>query len=551
MRRVMQARRPRLAELGVFLLVVALPLIFTPFSTSPFGDPKLVMLSAGSLCLVAAGLPWDRRTALAGGVLVGVATLAAAFGVDPTKGLTAQPDSTGTGLILFVCVAVLASIGAALPAVLRRQSMRWYIAGATGVAGVGIAYRLAAPAFEELFPGKGLIGSTMGNQVFAVALTASALGALLTADPADHGRLWWVQLAVLSAGIASFGQRSSIALVVLAIIVALWRRPDVRRRTWRASAVVAVVMLAWQALSPLMSSPGQVVAELQSLENERQRFVMWRVGLESVADRPVLGWGPGSTQSAYMANASPADIEITTRGYGDAHNVVVATLVEMGALGLIAMALLGGLLAWRARARAPDRAAAFAGAVIMLASWLIEPAHPALTPLLFFFTAIAGPISDDGAGDERHGATRGVPLVAAALLVVATAVTVQMLAAATLERWGRTYGETWALEGALRIQPWRLSSTERLAVSLALDGRAGDEAAAARARDLIAEAVVDHPWDPDVRLVAADVATLLRDEAVARGWVDAHLHRFPGDAPGIAGTEAGDAVLGQNAAQGA
>lgn len=551
MRRVMQARRPRLAELGLFLLVVALPLIFTPFSTSPFGDPKLVMLSAGSLCLVAAGLPWDRRTALAGAVLVGVATLAALFGVEPMKGLTAQANSTGTGLIVFVCIAVLASVGAALPAALRRRSMAWFINGATAVAVVGIAYRLASRAIEELFAGRGLIGSTMGNEVFAIALTASALGALLASDPGEGARAWWFKLTILSAGTAAFGQRSSIAFVVIAILVALWRRPDVRRRIWRASAVVVVVMLAWQALSPLMSSPGEVVAELQSLENERQRFVMWRVGLESVADRPVLGWGPGSTQSAYMANASPADIEITTRGYGDAHNVVVATLVEMGALGLIAMALLGGLLAWRARARSTDRAAAFTAAAIVLASWLIEPAHPALTPLLFFLAAIAGPISDDRTGEDAHRAIRAVPFVAAALLVLATAVTLQMLAAATLERWGRTYGETWALEGALRVQPWRLSSAERLAVSWALDGRAGDEAAAARARDLIAQAVDDHPWDTDVRLVAADVETLLRDEAAARGWVDAHLDRFPGDAPGIAGAEAGDAVLGQNAAQGA
>ena len=49
MRQVMQARRPQLAELGLFLLVVALPLVFTPFSASPFGDPKLVVLTLAGL----------------------------------------------------------------------------------------------------------------------------------------------------------------------------------------------------------------------------------------------------------------------------------------------------------------------------------------------------------------------------------------------------------------------------------------------------------------------------------------------------------------------
>ncbi|HEX7247364.1 MAG TPA: O-antigen ligase family protein [Actinomycetota bacterium] len=547
----MQARRPRLAELGVFLLVVALMLIFTPFSTSPFGDPKLVVLSAASLCLVAAGLPWDRRTALAGGVLVGVATLAGLFGVEPTKGLTAQADSTGTGLILFVCIAVLASIGAALPPVLRHRSVRWYIGGAAAVAVVGIAYRLASPMFEELFPDKGMIGSTMGNQVFAVALTASALGALLTTDPGVGPRAWWITLVVLAGGIASFGQRSSIAFVVIAIVVALWRRPDARRRIWKAAVVVAMTMVVWLALSPLMPSPGRVAAELQTLSNERQRLVLWRVGLESFADRPLLGWGPGSTRSAYLANASPADIDITTRRYGDAHNVIVATLTEMGSLGLLAMAALGGLLVWRARARSTERAAAFTVAAILLSSWLIEPAHPALTPLLFFFMAIAGPVSDDASAGERRRIERVVPLVAATLLMIATAVTVQMLVAATLERWGRTYGETWALEGALRIQPWRLSSAQRLAVSWALDGRAGDEAAADRARELIAEAVDDHPWDPDVRLVAADVETLLRHEAAAEAWIQSHIERFPGDAEGLARAEIGGSLPTQNASPGA
>ena len=57
----MPARRPQLAELGLFLLVVALPLVFTPFSTSPFGDPKLVILVGGSLALWGSGLPLDRR----------------------------------------------------------------------------------------------------------------------------------------------------------------------------------------------------------------------------------------------------------------------------------------------------------------------------------------------------------------------------------------------------------------------------------------------------------------------------------------------------------
>ncbi|MET0800264.1 MAG: hypothetical protein ABWZ53_03730, partial [Actinomycetota bacterium] len=86
LRQVMQARRPQLAEIGLFLLVVVLPLVFTPFSASPFGDGKLVVLAGGCLALVASGLAADRRIAIAGGALVVATLLAALSGVDPLEG---------------------------------------------------------------------------------------------------------------------------------------------------------------------------------------------------------------------------------------------------------------------------------------------------------------------------------------------------------------------------------------------------------------------------------------------------------------------------------
>jgi hypothetical protein len=41
-----------------------------------------------------------------------------------------------------------------------------------------------------------------------------------------------------------------------------------------------------------------------------------------------------------------------------------------------------------------------------------------------------------------------------------------------------------------------------------------------------------------VRLWAADVETLLRDDAAAEAWIEEHLERFPGDVPGASGSEA-------------
>jgi hypothetical protein len=536
MRQVMPARRPQLADLGLFLLVVALPLVFTPFSASPFGDPKLIVLVAGCLCLVASGLAADRLTAYAGCALVAVTVMAAAFGVDPLRGLTAQANSGGSGLITIVCVVVVASVGAAMPEDLRRRAMRWFVAAGVVVAVAGIAYRLAPGVFEGPLPGGGLSGSTLGNRVFAAAFVAAAIGALLVAQPtSETSTRWWSALVVMSLGVASFDQRSSLILPVAAGLVALWRVPGSRARVNRGVIVVASMLIVWQLVDPLLPSPGRLDQQLSSLTSERARLAMAEVGVRSTAERPLLGWGPGSVRSAHIATASPTELAISGRGVGDAHNLFVNTMIELGVVGLAAMLFLVGLLAKRALPRAPDNAMAFVAATVMALYAMIEPISLVLTPLLFLFLAMAGPVSGDllGARWRSHAAGRVARTAVGLSLAVAMLVSLQMLGASALERWGRRYGEIWAFDDALRVQPWRISAAQQLSVLLAVDARSGDVDAGERARAVIADAVADHPWDADVRLTAADVETLLRDDEAAAAWIREHLERFPSDAQAV------------------
>ncbi len=115
------------------------------------------------------------------------------------------------------------------------------------------------------------------------------------------------------------------------------------------------------------------------------------------------------------------------------------------------------------------------------------------------------------------------------VLSLSLVVSLTMIAGATFERWGRHYGEEWAYRAALRVQPWRLTSTEQLALQLAAQGRAGDEQAGAEAKRIIAEGVERFPWDVNVRVWAADVDTLLNDPAGSRAWRRQHVERFPAD----------------------
>jgi hypothetical protein len=45
----------------------------------------------------------------------------------------------------------------------------------------------------------------------------------------------------------------------------------------------------------------------------------------------------------------------------------------------------------------------------------------------------------------------------------------------------------------------------------------------------MSEGISDRPWDPDQRITASRVDTLLNDPAGARAWLSQQLERFPGD----------------------
>ena len=529
-----------MADLGVFLLIVAAPLVFTPFSQSPFGDPKLVVTAAAAMALWAAGFPRVRSLAWAVGSWVGVTAIAALTGVDPSRGLTAQTEGEGGGLIVILICAVVLLSGAGSSERHREVARRWFVITCTAIGVFGILVRVMPGTFAEV-GSLSLIGATMGNQLFAGALLAAGMVAAM----GDRNQPLSRQLplvALLALATATFGERSAIALPVIGLLVFLSRA----RIPWRRAAALAICVLgvlgAWQVIADHLPTGGRGASlTITRQETDAERFTVWRVLLTRAAmDRPVLGWGPASTQSAYLANATVDEVHRTTRQWADAHDLPLETLVTTGVLGLLALLAVLGLAGIRALRGPPERAWALGAAAVLGAFSLIEPVNLVLTPLLFFFLGMAGPpVGEPGTTTEpaepvwEARAARVAHALTGLALGAALLVSLLMMTGATLERWGREYGEAWAYRDALRVQPWRVSSTEQLALLLALDGRSGDTAAAAEARRLMADAVAAHPWNVDLRPRAADVETLLQDPAASAAWIQAHLARFPGDLAGL------------------
>jgi O-antigen ligase len=548
----MEAERPRFAEIGAFLLVVALPLVFTPFSVSPFGDPKLVVLVAAALVLWMARLPGDRTLVIAAALWVAVTAVAALLGVEPSRSLVAPTDSSGGGLVLTLCCAVIVVRGASMGGALLDRIRRWALVTAFVVGGLGFLVRLFPTLTTDMLGWKdaSFIGSTMGNQLFAVALLSASLGAAIVLDRPIRDRL--VVCGVLTLLVASFGERSALVLPLVVAAATLWRS----RRPWREALAITVTILvaivAWQAIDPLLPDrPKHVGATLAPLTGEATdagRQTAWRSIGAGVLDRPILGWGPGTSQAVYLASGDPEQVRNAGREWADGHDIFLETAAGTGFLGLAALVFLLVVVGTRAFRCPPERAWAFGAAAGLGAYALVEPLNLVLTPLLFLYLGIVAHRSSE---QPMWRAPTVARIATGVLLWSALVVSILVLSASTLERWGRTYGETWAFRAALAVQPWRLSASERLALQLALDGRAGDEAAAREAKDTLASDVSRFPWDVNVRLFASDVDLILNDPSGAAVWRRAQIDRFPGDRDLLDATDRSAGVVGPTETSGA
>ena len=535
----MDARRPKALEAGLFLVIVVLPLVFTPFTMGPFGDPKTVVLALGALLIWLGGVPIDRQLAIIATTWAAITILATAAGVDPAAGLVSTATGRAGGTLLTICCAALLVCGAGLPRDLVARVRGWLVWTGVAVSTLLLAYRLVPEVVGQIAPKVSFIGASLGNQLFAAAFVAAAMAAAATGGDPPRRRL--LLLAVMTAAVASTSERSSLVLPIVALAVASWRA----REGWgrRAAGVVVVLgtLALWQLVDPVLpgeAPPESALHQLGNSATDPGRLVLWQVSARAWLDRPILGWGSGATLSAYLHEASPAEVAESGRGWEDAHNLVLEAAVSTGIFGALALLALLGSAALRSLRSPPAEAWAMGVAAGLGAYSLVEPLNLVLTPLLFL---AAGVVASRAVPARRHApapapaparspapARAGRTLVAV-MLGICVALGLVAFAASTFEREGYAYGDVAALRTSLRLQPWRLSAREELAIQLATMGRAGVEDAAEEAAATIAAGVEDRPWDPNVRITAAWVSTLLNDPEGARAWLQDQLERFPGD----------------------
>ena len=522
-------RRPRLLELGVALLVVAVPLVFLPMSDSPFVDVKLTLALAAVLCLWAGGVRVDRTLAIVIWAWVGSMALSMVTGVDAWISL-AGVDSNAGGLVLLGASAYALAAGAALPRSLVDRIPRWLFAATIPVSVVAVVWRFAPDMLLVLGRNMTYDGATLGHPVFLSGLTAAAVAAAVGVRL--RHRAWFVAALILIASALSLSaKRSGLIAVVVGLVVALVRTRAGRARSALIVGVVVGTLAVWGVASSFVPA-GEELSGVQRFEQLDSDSAAARVHITKAlvrawADRPILGWGVGNTWTGYLKHATFEDVEVAHRGIADAHNILLGTAAATGTVGLVALLALIGVVVRRAWKGPRQLGWAAGAAAALFLTHLLQPVHTSLTPLMFLLAGIAAgsPGPARAARTPARVGRAAVGLLLSAGLLLSTLV----LASSVLDRWGRSYNSTWALRTAMTLAPGRLWPVQALAVYRAQDAAAGDAAAGREVLGLIDGALERHPLNPDSRMIAVQAGLMMNDPEYARMWLQRQMEVFPSD----------------------
>lgn len=517
---------------GLMLVVVGVPLVLTPFTTAPFSDGKLVLLLAGTLLVVIGcrGSEPDPKLVTPAAIFIAVELLAAAAGVDPMRSLLGL-EQGGDSVLLLCCAATLLVTASTIPEEVVARLPRWFVGVGLAIATVEILYRTVPGAVAAAVPDLSLVGSTLGNPVFAAAILSVSLAVVVSRWKLTSFATVACLVAIAS-GLGTVGERSAYLVPLVAVTVALWRRRPGIGRSLLVVGLVAGTLAAWIAIGrvlPASQTSVSPVVEFETSAAEQARFAVYSADVKGFLHRPFLGWGPGNTWSAYVSSASPREMATAGRGWADAHDLFLEVAVGSGVLGVAALAWLLLAALRRARGMPPERSWIVASAIALGLFQLGEPVNVVVTPTLFLLLGMCLMPRAREREPSRSPSVRGASIACVGLLSAGLVLCAVAFAASTLEQWGRGYGELWADRASHTVAPWRVTAGENLAVRLAVDGRSGDAAAGREALALSRGLVAAHPSDPTVRLTASDVARLLLRPERADAWAAAQLRTFPSD----------------------
>lgn len=133
-------------------------------------------------------------------------------------------------------------------------------------------------------------------------------------------------LLVLGGGIAVASSRGSFLAITFAFVYLLIRS---RQRIAIGAVALCGVGVALAIYSNVLSRFSNALST-----GGAGREDIWRVGIAAFKEHPLIGWGFGNFQYAFDRAFTLVSEHYYTHWHRDAHNIVIATSVELGVVGL-------------------------------------------------------------------------------------------------------------------------------------------------------------------------------------------------------------------------
>ena len=387
-----------------------------------FWSPRFALLAVeaavGLPVLVALLRSDGRRPAVA--ALAFAAWALVAFAWAPNRTLAFWGSFLwGTGALFVLALVGCWAIGVAAGPRATVWIEKALLVGAGANAVVAVLQMTTDLSSFQLWRVDGRSSGLWGNPVY---LSGFLVGAVWLVVPRLRTRpaVWGAFTVLLACALQVAGGRFATALLALAVAGA-WRVTG-----GRVAALLAMCLGAGLLLGAgLARQHGGVSvasrASVAAASGVTPRLESWASARHAVAERPVVGHGPGRFRAATgpFRTLRLAQEEGPDRLYADAHNLVVEYAVTTGLPGLALLLAWTGLAVRRAGWRAP-----LAGfALLVLAMHLVEPQNVGLTPLAFLTLGAAAPLGVAPGSllpIGLRGAAVGAGVVLAAVMLLGT-----------------------------------------------------------------------------------------------------------------------------------
>ena len=349
------------------LLSLALVAMFIPIEEVALIDGLgTISRTAAILFAVTYGLPRLGQLTLramprAGWLYVAWAILSLGWAISPNAAIAELP----TLLQLFILAILVADFVVHRPEIVR--PVLWvYSLSATATALIAGAAYLTGAVSDD----RGVALSGQDPAQFAALLLPALVFGLFEMFEGKQRILGAMVAVITSLGVIVSGTRGAWFAAVVIVLLFILPRFSVRRRVVAVGTVLVLMGVLYQV-------PGvaNLIAERTGTAlstGGAGRTDIWTVGFTIYQSAPVTGVGYANFPISYTAQAvraagvTYASAFVVGRG---PHNLVVGTLVELGPIGLVLLALFLGPLILR-RGWGPDAATVQAALASLLAAAL-------------------------------------------------------------------------------------------------------------------------------------------------------------------------------------